>query len=52
MTRNKICILPKLNDCGGNPKGKWFVYYSYRNPVNITRQNSNPGIWQHKLIEL
>lgn len=34
MTRNKLCILPKLNDCGGNPKGKWFVYFSYRNPAN------------------
>lgn len=32
MTKNKICILPKLYDCGGNTKKQWFVYFSYRDP--------------------
>lgn len=32
MTKTKICILPKLYDCGGNTKKQWFVYFSYRNP--------------------
>jgi len=34
MSRQKICILPKLNDCGGDPKKQWFVFFSYRNPAN------------------
>ena len=34
MKRNKICILPKLYDCGGNAKKQWFIYYSYKNPAN------------------
>lgn len=34
MKRQKICILPKLNDCGGDMGKKWFVFYSYRNPAN------------------
>jgi integrase len=32
--RKKICILPKLNDCGGDVKKQWFIYYSYVNPAN------------------
>jgi len=34
MKRNKICILPKLNDCNGDVKKQWFIYYSYRNSAN------------------
>ena len=34
MKRNKICILPKLYDCGGDPRKQWFIYYSYKNPAN------------------
>ncbi len=26
--------MPKLNDCGGDAKKQWFVYYSYRNPAD------------------
>lgn len=32
MRRNKIVILPQLNDCGGDLSASWFVYYSCRNP--------------------
>lgn len=34
MSRNKICILPKLNNCGGDVKKQWFIYYSFRNPAD------------------
>ena len=34
MKRNKICILPKLNDCNGDVRKQWFIFYSYRNPAN------------------
>ena len=34
MKRNKICILPKLNDCHGDSRKQWFIYYTYRNPAN------------------
>ena len=34
MKRNKICILPKLYDCGGDPRKQWFIYYSFKNPAN------------------
>lgn len=34
MSRQKICILPKLNDCGGDARKQWFVYFSHRNPAN------------------
>ena len=34
MKRKKICILPQLNDCGGDVKKQWFVFYSYRNPAD------------------
>ncbi len=34
MKRTKISILPKLFDYNGNPKKQWFIYYSYRNPVD------------------
>lgn len=34
MKRNKICILPKLYDCGGDQRKQWFIYYSYKNPAN------------------
>lgn len=30
--RQKLVILPKLNDCSGDPDKQWFVYYSVRNP--------------------
>ena len=32
MKRQKICILPQLNDYNGDLNKQWFVYYSYRNP--------------------
>jgi integrase len=32
MSRKKMVILPKLNDCGGDLSKKWFVYYSVRDP--------------------
>ena len=32
MKRQKICILPRLNDCNGDTNKQWFVYYSYLNP--------------------
>jgi len=28
----KLIILPRLNNCSGNIKKQWFVYYSIRNP--------------------
>jgi integrase len=34
MTRQKICILPKLNDCNGDARKQWFVFFSYRNPAS------------------
>ena len=34
MSRQKICILPKLYDYNGDKKKQWFVYFSYRNPAN------------------
>ncbi|WP_299576717.1 site-specific integrase [uncultured Sunxiuqinia sp.] len=34
MRRNKIAILPEVNNCGGDLSKKWFVYYSYRDPRN------------------
>jgi integrase len=30
--RQKLVILPKLNDCHGDTDKQWFVYYSVRNP--------------------
>ncbi|HPS38852.1 MAG TPA: site-specific integrase [Candidatus Cloacimonadota bacterium] len=30
--RQKLIIMPKLNDCGGKISRQWFVYYSCRNP--------------------
>ena len=30
--RNKLVILPKLNDAGGDPRKKWIVYYSVKDP--------------------
>lgn len=32
MKRNKICILPKLYNCGGDITRQWFIFYSFRNP--------------------
>ena len=32
MSRNQLAIRPRLNDCGGDPLKRWFVFYSYRNP--------------------
>ncbi len=32
MKREKIVIMPRLNNCQGNIKKKWFVFYSVRNP--------------------
>lgn len=32
--KTKIAILPKLYDANGNIRKKWFVYFSYRNPVD------------------
>lgn len=34
MKRNKICILPRLYDCGGDLKKQWFIFYSCKNPAN------------------
>jgi integrase len=30
--RQKLVILPKLNNCAGDTEKQWFVYYSVRNP--------------------
>lgn len=32
MKRVKLVSLPRLNDCGGDIKGDWYVTYSYRHP--------------------
>ncbi len=32
MKREKLVIMPRLNDCQGNLSKKWFVFYSARNP--------------------
>lgn len=32
MKREKIAILPQLNDCQGNLSKKWFVYFSCKDP--------------------
>ena len=32
MKRQKICILPQLNNQKGNLRKQWFVFYSYKNP--------------------
>jgi integrase len=32
MKREKMIILPQLNDCGGDILKKWFIYYSVRDP--------------------
>lgn len=32
MIRNKLVILPKLNDCAGDPRKQWHIYFSARNP--------------------
>ena len=36
--RKKMIILPKLNDCTGDLKKKWFVYFSVRNPASDKMQ--------------
>jgi integrase len=33
MKRQKIFILPKLQDCGGDLKKQWYVYFTYCNPA-------------------
>jgi integrase len=49
QTRTKICILPKLNDCNGNMKKQWFIYFSYRNPADnkMTRFRVYDGFTQN-----
>ena len=32
MERIKLITLPQLNDCGGDMKKSWFVFYSVKNP--------------------
>ena len=32
MERVKLITLPQLNDCGGDIKKRWFVYYSVKDP--------------------
>lgn len=32
MARQKLIILPKLCNCGGDPAKQWFIYYSCRDP--------------------
>jgi integrase len=34
MKREKMIILPQLNDCGGDILKKWFIYYSVRDARN------------------
>jgi hypothetical protein len=34
MKREKICILPRLFDYGGDASKQWFVHYSFRNPID------------------
>lgn len=34
MKRKKVCILPEVNNCGGDISKKWFIYFSYRDPRN------------------
>jgi len=49
MKRNKLCILPKLNDCGGDTAKQWFIYFSYRNPLigKMTRFKIYDGFSAH-----
>jgi len=32
MKRKKLISLPRLNDCGGDINGDWYITYSYRHP--------------------
>jgi integrase len=34
MKRNKIIILPAINNCGGDINKDWYVLFSYRNPLS------------------
>lgn len=34
MKRKKIAILPRLYNAGGDIAKQWFVFYSYRNPMD------------------
>lgn len=38
MKRKKMVILPQLNNCGGDLKKKWFVFYSVIDPRNDKMQ--------------
>ena len=50
MKREKIAILPQLNDCGGNIEKKWFVFFSYRDPKSgkMIRKKEYKGLHQIK----
>lgn len=33
MNRQKLLIMPRLHDYGGDVSKQWFIFYSYRNPA-------------------
>lgn len=53
MKREKIVILPQLNDCNGDLNEKWFVYYSYRNPKSgkMERIRDYKGLHSKKTLK-
>jgi integrase len=46
--RNKIAILPQLNDANGDIKKRWYIFFSYRNPLTnkMTRFRVYDGFGQ------
>lgn len=50
MKREKICILPKLFDHNGDIRKKWYVIFSYRNPVDgkMKRFRIYDGFTEHR----
>lgn len=52
MKRKKMVILPQLNDCGGDLKKKWFVFYSVLDPRTdkMQRFKTYEGLHSHKTI--
>lgn len=52
MKRNKICILPAIDNCNGDISKKWFVFFSYRDPRNgkMKRFKIYTGLHKFKTI--
>lgn len=53
MKREKLIILPQLNDCGGDIIKKWFIYYSFRNPLTgkMERIKTYKGLHKKKTAQ-